>query len=65
MVKLNQLGEGPPAREQVITEQVRRQMMAAAYKRQEELKVSAPLKYALFDIYIFIYKVKLIKGVES
>ncbi|XP_030561130.1 cilia- and flagella-associated protein 298 [Drosophila novamexicana] len=38
VVKLNQLGEGPPAREQVITEQVRRQMMAAAYKRQEELK---------------------------
>ncbi|XP_064541624.1 cilia- and flagella-associated protein 298 [Drosophila montana] len=39
VVKLNQLGEGPPAREQVMTEQVRRQMMAASYKRQEELKV--------------------------
>ncbi|XP_032598986.1 cilia- and flagella-associated protein 298 [Drosophila grimshawi] len=39
VVKLNQLGEGPPAREQVITEHVRRQLMAAEFKRQEELKV--------------------------
>ncbi|KAH8395238.1 hypothetical protein KR222_003601 [Zaprionus bogoriensis] len=38
VVKLNQLGEGPPAREQVISEQMRRQMMAAEYRRQEELK---------------------------
>ncbi|XP_034482742.1 cilia- and flagella-associated protein 298 isoform X1 [Drosophila innubila] len=38
VVKLNQLGEGPPAREQVMTEQFRRQMMAAEFKRQEELK---------------------------
>ncbi|XP_023165809.1 cilia- and flagella-associated protein 298 [Drosophila hydei] len=40
VVKLNQLGEGPPGREQVINEQLRRQMMAANFKRQEELKVS-------------------------
>lgn len=39
VVKLNQLGEGPPGREQVITEDQRRQMMAAQYRRQEELKV--------------------------
>ncbi|KAH8365607.1 hypothetical protein KR093_002514 [Drosophila rubida] len=38
VVKLNQLGEGPPGREQVMTEQFRRQMMAAEYRRQEELK---------------------------
>ncbi|XP_017840219.1 cilia- and flagella-associated protein 298 [Drosophila busckii] len=38
VVKLNQLGEGPPAREQVISEQVRRQMMADAHRRQEELR---------------------------
>lgn len=36
---MNQLGEGPPAREQVITEDQRRQMMAAQFRRQEELKV--------------------------
>jgi len=40
VVKLNQLGEGPPGREQVMTEQFRRQLMAAEFKRQEELKVS-------------------------
>lgn len=38
VVKLNSLGEGPPAREPVITEDVRKRMMADAYRRQEELK---------------------------
>ncbi|EDW79173.1 uncharacterized protein Dwil_GK12707 [Drosophila willistoni] len=38
VVKLNQLGEGPPGREAVISEQLRQQMMADAYRRQEELK---------------------------
>ncbi|EDW17306.1 cilia- and flagella-associated protein 298 [Drosophila mojavensis] len=41
VVKLNQLGEGPPGREQVVNEQLRRQMMAANFKRQEELKLSS------------------------
>ncbi|XP_030380374.1 cilia- and flagella-associated protein 298 [Scaptodrosophila lebanonensis] len=40
VVKLNQLSEGTPGREPVISEQVRRQMMAEAYRRQEELKIS-------------------------
>ncbi|XP_034655993.1 cilia- and flagella-associated protein 298 [Drosophila subobscura] len=39
VVKLNQLGEGPPGREAVISEQMRRQMMADSFRRQEELKV--------------------------
>ncbi|XP_017070542.1 cilia- and flagella-associated protein 298 [Drosophila eugracilis] len=38
VVKLNQLGEGPPAREAVISEPMRRQMMAESFRRQEELK---------------------------
>ncbi|KAH8305000.1 hypothetical protein KR059_001108 [Drosophila kikkawai] len=38
LVKLNKLGEGPPAREPVISEPIRRQMMAEAFRRQEELK---------------------------
>ncbi|KAH8376378.1 hypothetical protein KR200_000556 [Drosophila serrata] len=38
LVKLNQLGEGPPAREAPISEPIRRQMMAEAFRRQEELK---------------------------
>lgn len=38
VVKINQLGDGPPAREAVISEHIRRQMMADAFRRQEELK---------------------------
>ncbi|KAH8239647.1 hypothetical protein KR032_006277 [Drosophila birchii] len=38
LVKLNQLGEGPPAREAVISDAIRQQMMADAFRRQEELK---------------------------
>lgn len=41
VVKINQLGDGPPAREAVISEHIRRQMMADAFRRQEELKVRA------------------------
>ncbi|XP_037930711.1 cilia- and flagella-associated protein 298-like [Teleopsis dalmanni] len=40
VVKLNSIGEGPPGREPVLTEDIRRRMMADAYRRQEELKVS-------------------------
>ncbi|EDV40535.2 uncharacterized protein Dana_GF10560 [Drosophila ananassae] len=39
VVKINQLGDGPPAREAVISEHIRRQMMADAFRRQEELKL--------------------------
>ncbi|XP_055911852.1 cilia- and flagella-associated protein 298-like isoform X2 [Eupeodes corollae] len=38
VVKLVKLGEGPPGREAIITEDVRKRMMADAYRRQEELK---------------------------
>uniref|UniRef100_A0A1A9VCB9 Cilia- and flagella-associated protein 298 n=1 Tax=Glossina austeni TaxID=7395 RepID=A0A1A9VCB9_GLOAU len=38
VVKLNEHGQGPPGREPVITEDIRRRMMADAYRRQEELK---------------------------
>ncbi|XP_017486593.1 PREDICTED: UPF0769 protein CG18675-like, partial [Rhagoletis zephyria] len=38
VVKINKHGEGPPGREAVLTEDMRRRMMAQAYRRQEELK---------------------------
>ncbi|XP_050085950.1 cilia- and flagella-associated protein 298 isoform X2 [Anopheles aquasalis] len=38
IVKLAKLNEGAPGREPVISEDARRQMMAHAYRRQEELK---------------------------
>lgn len=38
VVKLNQIGEGPPGREPIVTEDIKRRMMADAYRRQEELK---------------------------
>jgi hypothetical protein len=38
IVKLQKSGEGAPSREPVINEAERKQMMAHAYRRQEELK---------------------------
>lgn len=38
IVKLNQVGEGPPGREPIVTENIKKQMMAEAFRRQEELK---------------------------
>uniref|UniRef100_A0A2M4CND5 Uncharacterized protein n=1 Tax=Anopheles darlingi TaxID=43151 RepID=A0A2M4CND5_ANODA len=38
IVKLAKLNEGAPGREPVVSEDARRQMMAHAYRRQEELK---------------------------
>ncbi|XP_054732007.1 cilia- and flagella-associated protein 298 isoform X2 [Anastrepha obliqua] len=38
VVKINKHGEGPPSREAVLTEDIRKRMMAEAYRRQEELK---------------------------
>ncbi|XP_017059372.1 cilia- and flagella-associated protein 298 [Drosophila ficusphila] len=46
VVKLNQLGEGPPGREAVISDPLRKQMMAEAFRRQEELKINATLSKA-------------------
>lgn len=40
MIKINKQGEGPPSREALLTEDVRKRMMAEAYRRQEQLKVS-------------------------
>ncbi|XP_020715043.1 UPF0769 protein CG18675-like [Ceratitis capitata] len=40
VVKLNKQGEGPPSREAVLTEDIRKRMMADAYRRQEELKIN-------------------------
>lgn len=40
VVKINKQGEGPPGREAVLTEDMRKRMMAEAYRRQEQLKVS-------------------------
>ena len=34
-----QKGQGPPGREPVFSEEQRKQMMAYAYRKQEELKV--------------------------
>ncbi|CAH0393975.1 unnamed protein product [Bemisia tabaci] len=42
IVKLARLGQGAPAREPVVTEEVKRRMMADAFRRQEQLKVSQP-----------------------
>ncbi|XP_075226951.1 cilia- and flagella-associated protein 298 isoform X2 [Lycorma delicatula] len=40
IVKLTKMGQGPPAREPVVSEEERKQMMLHAYRRQEELKES-------------------------
>lgn len=41
VVKLHKRGAGKPAREPVMSEDDRKQMMLHAFRRQEELKVSA------------------------
>lgn len=38
IVKLQKKGQGPPSREPVFSEEQRKQMMAYAYRKQEELK---------------------------
>lgn len=38
IVKLAKMGEGPPGREAVLSEEARKQMMLHQYRRQEELK---------------------------
>lgn len=38
IVKLQRVGEGAPAREPVLSEEARRQLMVLEYRRQEELK---------------------------
>ena len=39
IAKLQKKGQGAPAREPVFSEQERKEMMAYAYKKQEEMKV--------------------------
>lgn len=39
IAKLQKKGQGAPAREPVFSEQERKEMMAYAYRKQEELKV--------------------------
>ena len=39
ITKLQKKGQGAPAREPVLTEAERKNMMAYAYRKQEELKV--------------------------
>lgn len=41
IVKLQKRGAGRPAREPLMSEDERKQLMLRAYKRQEQLKVSA------------------------
>lgn len=41
VVKLQKAGQGAPQREPVVSEQEQKAMMMHAYRRQEELKVSA------------------------
>lgn len=38
VMKISKRGSGPPAREPIMTENERKQMMLHAYRRQEELK---------------------------
>ena len=45
LVKLTKSEEGPPGREQAINEDMRKRMMADAFRRQEELKVSHFYKF--------------------
>ncbi len=40
VVKLQRAGSGPPAREVGLTEEEKKELMMAGFKRQEELKVS-------------------------
>ncbi|KAL1131693.1 hypothetical protein AAG570_011306 [Ranatra chinensis] len=47
MVKLSKIGQGPPAREPVFSEEERKLMMAHAYRKQEELKVCGLLSSQL------------------
>jgi hypothetical protein len=42
IAKLQKKGQGAPGREPVFSETEQKLMMAHAYKRQEELKVSKP-----------------------
>ena len=41
VAKLQKKGQGPPAREPVFTEDEKKSMMAYAYRKQEELKVTS------------------------
>ena len=46
VAKLQKKGQGAPARERVFSEDEQKQMMAYAYRKQEELKVTMERKTA-------------------
>lgn len=48
-----QKGQGPPSREPVFSEEQRKQMMAYAYRKQEDLKVSFHIHEHLISFYVF------------
>ena len=50
LVLVLQKGQGPPGREPVFNEEQRKQMMTYAYRKQEELKVSANLNWTEKDM---------------
>ena len=47
------MGQGPPSREPVFSEEQRKQMMAYAYRKQEDLKVSFHIHEHLISFYVF------------
>ena len=53
-----QKGQGPPGREPVFNEEQRKQMMAHAYRKQEELKVSVNVK-SLCKVCVLLGHVRL------
>ncbi len=47
IAKLQKKGQGAPAREPVFSEEERKQMMAYAYRKQEEMKVRYSFRYTM------------------
>lgn len=48
VAKLQKKGQGAPAREPVFSEEERKQMMAHAYRKQEEMKVGGVIQPRCF-----------------
>lgn len=55
IVKLHKRGSGRPAREPLMSEDEKKQLMLHAYRRQEELKVSANFLSLTFYILICLF----------
>ncbi|CAB0012469.1 unnamed protein product [Nesidiocoris tenuis] len=54
IVKISQIGKGPPGREPVMTEEERKQMMLREYRRQEELKEICNLRTISIRVCLFL-----------